>query len=255
MQTAQATMLTTLRAVAGFIDANASQLGNVAATGARQRLNDAITALDGHISNQSGGSLVARSLTQKQRALRVALVRDHMKAVSNIAKADLPRTTEFAPLRMSNGRIPGEKLAAAAIAMAQLAQLHTPVFIAAGLPSDFAAQLIGAANNLLDSLASRVQKRGVSKSGTAGMKTKLTEARKVVHILDAFVTSALKDDSSLLANWKLVMRTPKSSAHSGDSTIGTTPVGTPAPGTPAPVTGTPSPAPATTPTPSSSTAH
>jgi hypothetical protein len=55
MQTAQGTMLESLRSVETFLDAHADKLAGVVKTGARQKLTDAIAALDAHASDQSGG--------------------------------------------------------------------------------------------------------------------------------------------------------------------------------------------------------
>jgi alkanesulfonate monooxygenase SsuD/methylene tetrahydromethanopterin reductase-like flavin-dependent oxidoreductase (luciferase family) len=64
-----------------------------------------------------------------------------MAPVARIARADLPNTPEFRPLRMPRGRITPEKLAAAGSGMAQAAARYTDTFVAAGLSPDFVAQL------------------------------------------------------------------------------------------------------------------
>jgi hypothetical protein len=169
-------------------------------------LDDAITELATHASEQTGGHLAAQGATQKQRTLRRALLRDHMAPIARIAKADLPVTPEIEPLRMPDGRPTAERLAALAYGMAEAAKPFTSVFVAAGLHEDFAARLTTAANEMLTALNERTQSRGKRGGATKGLKQKLAAARRIVHVLDAFVQTALKDDPALLAHWNLVKR-------------------------------------------------
>src|SRR5207249_2899951 len=124
-----------------FLNDNADRLASVVQTGARKRLDDAIKTLDGHKTDQDGGTLTSRGLTRKQRSLRVELLRDHMSSIARIAKADLPNTPEFSALRMPAGKPTPERLAAAASGMSTVASNFPDVFISAGMPQDFIAQL------------------------------------------------------------------------------------------------------------------
>ena len=245
MQTTQGSMLESLRSVEQFLDANADKLGDVVKTGARQRLTDAITALETHAGDQTGNTLAAKGATQKKAVLRRALMRDHMAPIARIAAADLPNSPDLAPLKMPKGKPTAEKLAALAAGMGNATTPYVDTFTKAGLPPDFVAQLNGAADALVDVVAARTNSRGKRRGATDGLKTKLSAGRKVVHILDAFVKSALKDDSALLENWNLIKRVPKTPP--GRPPIGPQPA--PKPALPQPTTVQPSvaPAPAETP--------
>ena len=61
---------------------------------------------------------------------------------------------------------------------------------------------------MLGSLGSRRQQQGSRHGATTGLKETIRSARKIVAVLDAFVSVALKDDAALLANWKSVKRPP-----------------------------------------------
>src|SRR4051812_29096275 len=100
MQTMQGPVLQSLRAARAFLDANEASLAEVVKTGARKQLDDAIEELTSHASTQSGSFLEAKGSTQRQRALRKALLRDHMAPIARIAVAHLPNTPEVKPLRM-----------------------------------------------------------------------------------------------------------------------------------------------------------
>lgn len=228
MQTTQGNMLQSLRAVEAFLDANAATLTGVVSTGARQRLTAAIGALSAHVSDQTGSALTSQGSTKNQHLVREALLRDHMTPVARIARADLPQTPQIAPLRMPRGRPTAPRLAAAANGMAQAAAPYANVFISAGLPTDFIAQLTGAADDLVTALDERTQIRGKRKGATKGLKDSLSAGRKIVHILDAFVKSALKDNPALLASWNTVKRVRRTGARAASATA-PAPASTPTP--------------------------
>jgi hypothetical protein len=243
MQTTQGSMLQSLRAVQAFLDQNAEPLASVVKTGARQQLADAIAVLSGHASDQTGSNLASQGATLKQRALREALLRDHMAPISRIARADLPVTPEVEPLRMPKGKPTVERLAAAAHGMAKAATRFTEVFVAAGLPLDFVAQLNAATDAMLATGTERMQRRGLRSGATQGLRQKLSAGRRIVHVLDAFVKSALKDDPSLLANWNVVKRVQKTTGRAAITVV--PPVKPPStPTAPAPTILTPVPTPA-----------
>lgn len=234
MQTRQGSMLQSLRNAEAFLDKHADVLGNVVKSGTRQKLAEAIAALSTHVSGQAGSTLASRGSTQKHYALRRALIRDHMSHVARIAAADLPRTPELVPLRMPAQNLPAEKLAAAAYGMAETAKPLASVFIAAGLPADFIEQLDAAADAMTAAIDDRAQNRSAQRGATTGLKASLSAGRKIVHVLDSFVQSALKDDPSLLSAWNGAKRVRL------------------IPPTPTPIPAAPSPSPAT-PAPTSST--
>jgi hypothetical protein len=247
MQTLQGNMLQSLRAVDAFLNENATTLAGVVNTGMRQRLADAIAQLSTHVSNQTGHTLAAEGATQKKAVLRAALLRDHMAPIARIAAADLPASPAIEPLKMPRGVPATETLAALAYGMAQAAAPYSAEFVAAGLPQDFIAQLTAATDALTSAVTDQTQSRGKRGGATAGLKNKLSAGRKIVHVLDAFVKTALQDDSSLLGNWNLVKRVQRPTGRSGPQTPAPAP--TPAPTTTAPRATAPTPTPTTAPSP------
>ena len=65
------------------------------------------------------------------------------------------------------------------------------------------------------------------KGATTDIRAKLSRGRKVVHMLDAFVKSAVPEQAGLLATWNLVKRVPQ--PRNGSTSPEPTPVPTPAP--------------------------
>jgi len=116
--------------------------------------------------------------TQKQYAMRVVLLEDYMAPVARIAEADLPDTPELRALRKPQGKLSTENLAKAAVGMADAAEPHAAVFIAAGLAQDFVAQLRQAAKDVLQPLDMRTENRGARRSATRGVKERHQAVRR-----------------------------------------------------------------------------
>ena len=236
MQTKQGSMLQSLLNVEAFLEQNAAKLATVVNTGARHKLAEAIAELEAHATEQSGSATAARGATKLQRALRHALLRDHMASIASIARTELPQSPDIASLRLPKGKPTAQKLHADAYGMAQTAAKHAELFIAAGLPTEFVAQLTAAADAMIAAGADRSNSRGRRSGATKGLKSRLSAGRKIVHVLDTFVTRALNGNPALLANWNVVKRTRRTGTRSA-SAITTTPIlASPVPGpTPAPL--------------------
>jgi hypothetical protein len=221
MQTKQGAVLESLRAVDLFLTDNAEQLGDVVRSGARQKLAEALAELDVHATNQEGGNLTAKGRTKLKHDLQRRLRRRHMRPIARIARSDLPKTTELEPLKMPKGRPTAAKLVALADGMAQAAAPFADTFIEAGLPPDFLERLKTASSDLAAMVSDRTQSRGKQAGATTGLKQKLSSARKLVHVLDAFVDAALEGNEPLLTTWESVKHvrkiTPKPKAPAADA--------------------------------------
>lgn len=206
MRTSQGSILQSLRAVQGFLDANPSKLGSIKSTGARKNLDEAVLRLESQAAIQTGSFINAKGVTQRKRLLEKELRRDHMSPIARIAKAELPTTPDMRPLRMPHGKPTVEKLVGAANGMADSAAKFADVFISAGLPEDFVARLRAASATLLHSVGERMQHRGQRSGATKGLDLGLKRGRKLVGVIDSLVKTALKDDPALLAEWDVVKR-------------------------------------------------
>ena len=160
----------------------------------------------GYVKQQSASATTAHRASINWRSLRTILLRDHMAPIARIAKVDLPQVPTIKALRLPAGRPTVERLAADAHGMAESARPYADVFIANGMPADFIDELNLAADAMVSALSDRSQSRGKRKGATTGLKTQLTEARKVVHVLDAFVKKAIPNDKAMLAEWSSVKR-------------------------------------------------
>jgi hypothetical protein len=219
MKLTQAHSLETLRAVQRFLDDYDDALPGVSETGARRKLDEIVATLDTHAATQVGAGIAARMSTRMQGKLETVLRRDHMTPIARIARAELPVVPDLAPLRMPRGRPTLTKLAAYAYAMAEVAERHRDVFVDAGLPSDFADRLRAAADEMAAARTTRTQRHGDRSAATVGLRHTLSAGRKIVGVLDAFVQTAVADDSALRSSWATVKRV--SAAGSVRSTLRT----------------------------------
>ena len=208
MKIRQGYQLIALRGVQDLLDAHADQLGALATSGARCKLDAQVSALNDHVLAQSASDLQARGATQKQYALRRKLIKGHMAPVARIARAELPRTPELEALRMPDDGANSHVLHAAAIGMANSAEGHAGTFIEYGMPADFTDRLRAAADAMIDTVNARAQIRGARQGATRGLITGISNARKTVRVLDAFVSDVLHDDPALLTEWNAVKRPP-----------------------------------------------
>jgi hypothetical protein len=206
METAQGYTLQSLRNVQAFLTHHAAVLPGVVHTGTRRQLDATLVALADLVAEQAGSDLAAQGATQRQRALRRALVRDHLTPIARIARVALAGTPALEALRLPRGRPTAHRLAAAAHGMAEAATPYAELFIAAGLAADFLGQLHGAADALLAALDQRARSQGRRRGATAGLRATLSAGRTLVHVLDAFVQTALVDEPALLAGWEASQR-------------------------------------------------
>jgi hypothetical protein len=206
MKNIQARSLETLRDVQRFLDDHDAALPGVSLTSARRKLDEIVSTLDAHAATQVGAGIAAQMSTRVQTNLEILLRRDHMTPIARIARAELPSIPELSALRMPRGRPTLEKLAAHAYAMAEIAERHHDVFVAAGLPSDFADRLRGAAEEMRAARTTRTLRRGNRAAATAGLRLSLSAGRRIVGDLDAFVQMAAADNPSLRSSWLAVKR-------------------------------------------------
>lgn len=264
MKNRQGDTLSSLRASRDFLDAHKAEAPVTAASGARKKLDAAITDLAVHMTDQSGGTVTAKLGTKNVKALRVALLRQNMAPISRIAKVTFSGVQELTPLKTPRGTPSNERLVAAARGMAQAAAPHADVFISDGLPADFIARLNTAADALLVAKDARTRVKGKTSGATKGLITRLKEARQVISVLDGLLSVELAGQPVLLKDWKTIKRLPRARSSSAaaagiappstvvgsitpaPATVASTPPATPPAATTTPATPTAPATPATT---------
>lgn len=212
MQTTQGYVLESLRNVKAFLESNADKLGNVINTGIKAELLQTVAELEAFSNEQTAGAGSVKDASKIAQARRFSLIHDHMIVISRIGRAKLPHTPEFATLKMPHGNPSSARLTEAAYQMANSAQKNAPIFVAAGLPEDFTAQLKAAADAVVESRQQRSLAQANRTVANRALDAKLASGRKLVSVLDAMIRTATRSDPTLLPGWKQVKRIPRISA-------------------------------------------
>ena len=206
----------TLVNVQQFLDANAAALGPVNQSGARKALDDAIVALGDHAVAQGEHTIRSAGETHKQRSLRLALRKQYLRPVAKVAAASLSDVPEIATLRMPSRTLVGSEFVDAANAMANAAEPHAAMFIAAGLRPDFLDGLRAMTQAIEKSLGGRTDHVIKRRGSTIALGSGAVSGRTALRLLDAVIAQQIPDNAQLLAEWQAVKRIPRKSGMSRD---------------------------------------
>jgi len=219
-----------LRRVQQFLDDFAVKLFAATAAAARQALDQLVQDMRVNEAEQASNTLNAKSQTAAQAALRVKLVKDHMRPVALIAAAHLRDVPEFKALQVPKRRVKAAVLVQDANAMAEAAKPYQQVFVGNGRPETFADDMVAAANAVRASIDARGKSIATKAAARDGLKATATRAHSVLRFLDAQVKSAAADDPKILAAWNSAKRIGKGKVVPIEATLppSTTP---PAPAT------------------------
>jgi hypothetical protein len=204
----------TLVNVQQFLDANAAALGPVNKSGARKALDDAIAALGDHAVAQGEHTIRSAGETNKQRTLRLSLRKQYLRPIAKIAKvaaASLGNVPEISTLRMPSPNLVGSELVDAANAMANAADPHAAVFIAAGLRPDFLDGLRAMTQAMQTSLGGRTDHVIKRRGSTIALGSGAVSGRTALRLLVAVIEQQVPDNAQLLAEWKAVKHIPRKS--------------------------------------------
>lgn len=209
MRRREGEVLQAIRSAHQFIGDHAPRFPTVAETGAYRELGAVLKRLEQHAVQQSSRDLLAQSATQAHRAARLALFRDHMLPIVAIARALAPDHPGMRVLKMPRHYLPPEILIAQATALATTAAQRKDDFVGAGLPSDFVERMEAAVQHFRAATGERLTHRSARAGATTGVRTELSRARKLLNVMDAFVTTAIHHKPDLLAEWQSVKRLPR----------------------------------------------
>jgi len=209
VQTQQTYVRDTLVNAQRFLDANATALGPVNASGARKALDDAIAGLTDHSVSQGQHFIGSTGETSKQRALRLALRRQYLGPIARVAAARLGDVPEIATLRMPSKKLIGSALVDAANSMANAAAPYAATFTAAGLKPDFLDGLRAMAQQLETSLGGRTDHVTQRRGSTIALGSATSAGRAALQLLDAAIQQQVPGDAQLLAEWDKVKRIPR----------------------------------------------
>lgn len=216
MRNEQIAVLASLRRSQQFLDAHVDVLDAVNKS-SRKQLDDVVTQLSDLSVAQESGTRASKGETARQRSLLLALRRNYMTPVAELAKLKLREVPEFAALMLPPSDSTAQRVVAAAYSMADAAGAHADILIGDGLPATFADDLRSAAAAVSDSLSDRGEHQGRRVGATAGLIAEDKRGRAMLRVLNALVMARIGSDPQLVAEWgsaKVVRRKPGPAAGS-----------------------------------------
>lgn len=163
-----------------------------------------LTAL---LSDQVTGVNESRDDLKRTARARRTLRERHLRPIALIAKGELSSDPDaLESLAIPTARLTNTDLLTAAGSVRKAAQKYEQLFVDAGRPADFLAQLDAAMGALNASLLNRASNVGLHVGARAGLAQALRDGRRQLHVLDALVTDAYAGNAEVLARWQLAKR-------------------------------------------------
>jgi hypothetical protein len=210
-----------------FLVRNGAVLGTAIGSAPHQHLSEIRARLRVKLTEQDARTRELEETVANRRVLQDQLLRDHLRPIAAVAQSLLPVIGDLGALRVPKGVRGTQAFLTAAYGMADAATRHEAALVAAGLPRDFIAQLVAAADGLRTASSGRGQIMSARVGTTRSIEDEARIARRGLRMLDALVRAAAKGDKSLLAQWRSVRRVTSSSRPTATVTI---PAGSETPG-------------------------
>lgn len=170
---------------------------------ALKKVVDSMTAGATEQTTQMGQATLA---AKDEKDLRTELRSVHVNAIVKVAGALRGKVPGMGVFKQPSSKLHSENLLHAAEAVRTTAGIYKDVFAEHGLPADFLDQLDSAASALKESVDARGVARSRVAAASTALATDLTLGRKIVTMIDASLTHALKSDPATLASWRLAKR-------------------------------------------------
>jgi hypothetical protein len=215
---------------AHYLDNHPDALGELRNTPARQQLDRANAAIQVHRLAQETATRMRGVHATQQQQLTAEIRDSFMKPIAAYARKSLRGSANFAALTASGRSRNGMALVTAARSMATAAAPLVPHFTEAKFPPDVMQQLAALADQLETSITEKHATKADRVVATDGIVAAVKSGRDAVAMLDPVVTRMLRS-TELLAGWKMVKRTPRSTVSPG-RVAPATPVGLVAPTAP-----------------------
>jgi len=193
------------RRVQAFLDDNVALLGAINTTEARRALDDAVTRLDGHRLTRDAARIQMVGETNRQRQLEAELREKHMRPIATFAKAKLRGVPNFKAMTTVR-QLAGQRLVAAAQAMAHAVAPFAKKFAAADFPVAFVEELSVAAEAVKASIETRSRTHVVRVGSGMAFDKELERGRDAVGALSGAVLKKLAGNSQLLTEWHIAKR-------------------------------------------------
>jgi hypothetical protein len=175
--------------------------------GPKALLDDVVSQLSGHSSEQLVGQRLSAAERRRQQSLCSKLREHHLRPIVTIARAtmaDLPGIEKA--LRLPPKLLSVTKLVAEASAIKEAAAQYEPAFVKNGRPADFLVQLSAAIDALNQCTMGRAQLVGRQVGAKAGIAQEARRGRYAVDMLDSIVRVAFEGNDVVLRAWEVAKR-------------------------------------------------
>jgi len=189
-----------------FLNTHPEVVGAVAHSTTRQLLDASIESIQQAAADQAGCTVRHRAATRTRRALLRAVLVEHMRPISRIARQELGEVRDSAVFWMPSRKAccVVDEVCAAAMRMAGAAEAFEAAFIDAGLPLDFIEQLRRAAKAAATAHVDQGVERADGMRATARIADSIRVGVEAVRVLDVLLAPGM--GPSELATWRGVIR-------------------------------------------------
>lgn len=193
----------TFRQVCDFVWAHRKALPAFVVNQVLPKLRRTIVRLEELAVEQDLGMRLQKQATRRQEALALSLRTRFVLPLARVARHISPELG--AALRAPHKRIPRERLAQTARAMADIGERHAGA-IAHDLGKSFLRDMRAATVALQRAVSARESPLRRHMAARTGVESQLRVGRDVVQHMDILMTSELAADEALAATWRKVKR-------------------------------------------------
>lgn len=147
---------------------------------------------------KSGTSTLARQVRQVRL--------EYMAPVSRFGRTLAAHDSALQRALAIPRKTDAEGTVAAALGMADAAELQKGAFVAGGFAADFAEQLRQVARELKATIDDRAKDIGRRNASTAGVKEEISKGRAIIALLDAMIAPVLEATPSLHTEWRTLKK-------------------------------------------------
>jgi hypothetical protein len=206
MKTHQQYQLDSLQRVQAFLDANATAVGALQTSEARQQLDAAVAQLVTHGNDQSTAGLELAGQISREKSLITDLKTRHMQPIATFARAKLRGVPDFAALIKPLANESPKQLVQTARAMATAGAPQADALTRGGFPPDTIAQLGAAADAVQAAMTDRSNTKVRRVGATKGIGEQLVLGREAARMLNAVIRKQFGGDATFLAAWRSAWR-------------------------------------------------
>ena len=189
-----------------FFGNNGVAIGPVATSAAKQQIDDAVSQIRAHVTDQGATTRAIAGQNGLVAGLAKDLRQSHIMPITKFARANLKGVSDYATLTKTPDPATTKKMVSQSFAIAKAAAPYASAMATAGFPADTVDQLLAATNALNDAIVKREPMRVSRVQSTGSIDKLLQQGREAVRKIDGVLSKRLVGDAPTLAAWKSASR-------------------------------------------------